>query len=258
MYKLLTDTHTHTLFSQHAFGTMQENVIAASEAGLEALGITDHYSDMFWPTVRFENFGNFCNRKAIPENWHGIRLFHGVEADIIDTQGHIFGYDRDLKDTYLKSFNGSWWDCICKNTDYAIASVHMMDFLVGTTISQVTDMYCRALENPHVMVLGHIGRSSHLFDLDTVLLAAKEKGKLVELNQPSLRKEKYRNGFAKRMLIRAAELGVGISVSTDAHSPYDVGRFEAASSLLEEVAFPEELIMTRNLAALESVLVNIK
>ena len=255
MIRILTDTHTHTIFSQHAYGTMKENIDAAVETRLEAIGITDHYSNMFWPVDRFENFGNFCNRKAVPKEWKGVKVFHGVEADIIDTKGHLFGYDRDLKDTYMKGFDGSWLDLICMNTDYAIGSVHGMDFLEGTTESQVTDMYCKVLENPHVMILGHIGRSKHTFDLETVLACAKEKGKLVELNQPSInRNNGYREGFATRMLTKCAEMGVGISVGTDAHSPFDVGRFDSAISLLNEVDFPEELIMIRNLKSLMSVL----
>lgn len=36
------DIHTHTLVSGHAYNTIMEMVQAASEKGLELLGITDH------------------------------------------------------------------------------------------------------------------------------------------------------------------------------------------------------------------------
>ena len=36
MYKILTDTHTHTIFSGHAYSTIEENVRAAKEQGMEA------------------------------------------------------------------------------------------------------------------------------------------------------------------------------------------------------------------------------
>ena len=44
-----------------------------------------------------------------------------------------------------------------------------------------------------------------------------------------------------------AELGVGIVVSSDAHSAYSVGHFERALNMLEEIHFPEELVANRSL-----------
>ena len=44
MIKIKTDTHTHTLASGHAYSTIEENLRAAKEQGLELVGITDHFS----------------------------------------------------------------------------------------------------------------------------------------------------------------------------------------------------------------------
>ena len=38
----ILDVHTHTLASGHAYNTMREMAKAASEKGLEILGITEH------------------------------------------------------------------------------------------------------------------------------------------------------------------------------------------------------------------------
>ena len=40
--KTLLDVHTHTVASGHAFSTLQEMTVAASEKGLKLLGITEH------------------------------------------------------------------------------------------------------------------------------------------------------------------------------------------------------------------------
>ena len=40
--KTLLDVHTHTVASGHAFSTLQEMAVAASEKGLKLLGITEH------------------------------------------------------------------------------------------------------------------------------------------------------------------------------------------------------------------------
>lgn len=40
--KILLDTHTHTLASTHAYSTVLEMAKYASEAGMEAIAITEH------------------------------------------------------------------------------------------------------------------------------------------------------------------------------------------------------------------------
>ena len=40
--RISIDVHNHTIASGHAFSTLQEMVKAASEKGIEYLGITDH------------------------------------------------------------------------------------------------------------------------------------------------------------------------------------------------------------------------
>ena len=45
--KTLLDVHTHTVASGHAFSTLQEMAVAASEKGLKLLGITEHAGDVY-------------------------------------------------------------------------------------------------------------------------------------------------------------------------------------------------------------------
>ena len=40
--KVKADLHTHTIVSGHAYSSMQEMAKAASEMGIELLGITEH------------------------------------------------------------------------------------------------------------------------------------------------------------------------------------------------------------------------
>ena len=42
----ILDVHTHTIASGHAYNTMREMAKAASEKGLELLGITEHAVSM--------------------------------------------------------------------------------------------------------------------------------------------------------------------------------------------------------------------
>ena len=45
-YLLSCDIHTHTVFSAHAYSTIEENVYWAAERGLQVLGSADHLSSM--------------------------------------------------------------------------------------------------------------------------------------------------------------------------------------------------------------------
>ena len=40
---IFADMHTHTIFSLHAYSTIEENLRVAKERGLQYIAITDHY-----------------------------------------------------------------------------------------------------------------------------------------------------------------------------------------------------------------------
>lgn len=48
-YLLSCDIHTHTMFSAHAYSTIEENIYWAAERGLQVLGSADHLSSMVSP-----------------------------------------------------------------------------------------------------------------------------------------------------------------------------------------------------------------
>ena len=139
--------------------------------------------------------------------------------------------------------------------DYVIASVHNKDFTEGASREQVTRMYLRVLEDPKVLILGHIGRTGLDFDIDTVLGAVKEHGKLIEVNESSLIAQKRAGSYkrCRQIVERCAELGVSISFGSDAHVSSLVGHHEAADALLNEVHFPQELVACRDAATFAGV-----
>jgi putative hydrolase len=55
--KPLFDLHTHTIASGHAYSSLKENIEAAAERGLTALGISDHAPAMPGTCHSF-HFGN--------------------------------------------------------------------------------------------------------------------------------------------------------------------------------------------------------
>lgn len=101
------DMHTHTVASGHAFSTFKENVEEAAGKGLFALGMSDHAPAMpgSAPSIYFSNFK--CFRQEVM----GVRIFTGVEANIMDFNGNL-----DLDETVLRK--GGLCNCQSPHTLY--------------------------------------------------------------------------------------------------------------------------------------------
>ena len=63
--RILCDVHTHTIYSRHAYSTMEENVCEAASQGFELLGVTDHFSSMLYEEQTLKNFQFFLNLNVI-------------------------------------------------------------------------------------------------------------------------------------------------------------------------------------------------
>ena len=171
------DVHTHTLYSRHAYSTVREDVLAAREAGLELLGVTDHFSDMLFPNTdlahaSLRDYQHFINMRVLPRTWEGVRLLHGAEADIRGLDGSLFGQGIEVAEDITgrpAHRVATLYDRVTASCDYVIASVHYKSFAVGATLAQTTEMYLGALAQPKVLVLGHTGRAGIPFDVREVV-----------------------------------------------------------------------------------------
>ena len=251
------DVHTHTLYSRHAYSTVREDVLAARDAGLELLGVTDHFSDMLFPNTdlahaSLRDYQHFINMRILPRTWEGVRLLHGAEADIRGLDGSLFGQGIEVTEDITGrpvQRVATLYDRVTASCDYVIASVHYKDFAADATLAQTTEMYLGALAQPKVLVLGHTGRAGIPFDVREVVGEAARRGKLIEINEHSLEvaREGGRTWTSCRAIAEAcAEAGCQIAVNTDAHVCCAVGHTPRALAMLEEIGFPQELVATRS------------
>ncbi len=249
MYQIKVDPHTHTLASGHAFSTIGENAACAKQAGMEALGMADHFGPTFSGDPKNgPNWGPMGNMAALPRQIGGVTVLASVEIDIVDFEGHLGFWDFPLPfrrpgDPENMSFN----DILLRTRDYAIASVHRFKGMEENTLAKNTEMYCRVLEDPQVQIIGHPGRAGLRFDIKEVCAAAKKYGKMLEINDHSFDSPSAVTDECRRIALCCAETGTKIVVSSDAHSAWFVGHFERALAMLEEIGFPEELIANRTL-----------
>lgn len=232
MIKDILDTHTHTLASGHAYSTIRENAHAAAEKGLELLAITEH-APRLWGSCQTIYFQNL---RVVDRSAYEVELLMGVELNILDEQGTI---DLDLR--------------ALKQMDIAIASLHIPCISPGSREFH-TEACVNAMKNPYVNILGHPDDPRYPVDYRALVQAAKEYGVLLELNNSSLRpggSRKNARGLDMEMLKLCMEYETPIVIGSDAHVDTDVGRHDEALQLLEELNFPERLVVNRSMEELK-------
>ncbi|MGN0316383.1 MAG: phosphatase [Lachnospira sp.] len=234
--KYLIDTHTHTIASGHAYNTIDEMAKYASELGTTHLAITEH-APMMPGSCGLLYFGNLG---VVPRIKYGVRMYMGCEVNIINLDGSI-----DLKKYGLDK------------CDIVIASFHTPCIKSGTK-EENTRCLIKLCDNPYVNIIGHPDDSRYPVDYEALVLAAKDKHKLLEVNNTSLKPEGPRQGAHENDLIMlelCKKHNVCISLASDAHVKEDICNFALAEQLLEEVDFPERLVVNSDPDLFESYLV---
>ncbi|MDP3791767.1 MAG: DNA polymerase/3'-5' exonuclease PolX [Candidatus Omnitrophota bacterium] len=230
------DLHVHTNITD-GHNTLEEMVRAARGKGYKYIGITEHSQhvkvahglDEKATLERIRELERFNNKIK------GITILKGMEVDILE-DGRL-----DLEDNVLKEL------------DFTVCAVH---YKFNLTLEKQTERIIRAMDNPYFHILAHpTGRLIHErdpyeVDMDRIILAAKDRGCILELNGHPLRLDL--NDIHCKL---AKESGVKIAISTDAHNAGDLGymRFgvlQARRGWLE----PKDIINTRSEPELRKLL----
>lgn len=226
--KDVLDIHTHSIVSGHAYSTPREMITAAVEKGLKLFGMSEHAPSL--PGTCSEMY--FHNFRVIDRKAYGIELVMGSELNIIDYNGTI-----DLPERVLDKL------------DFAIASMHDLCIKSGS-IEQNTKATVEAIKNPYVTIIGHPDDSYFPLDYQQIVAAAKKYHTLLELNSSSLKPKSHRLNAKKNattMLRLCQKYETPIIIGSDAHIDLDVGNHRYAHALLEELNFPEELVVNTSI-----------
>jgi putative hydrolase len=224
--KNLLDVHTHTIVSGHAYSTVNEMIAEAQNKGLEIFGIVEH-----GPAIPGTcDLIYFKNMYVVPRDYGRMKLIMGGELNIIDYEGNLDVVDN----VYL--------DCM----EYKIAGLHSLCYEDGTR-SQNTSALIGAIENKQVKIISHPcdGTASD-FDIEAVVLAAKRNNILLELNNQSLnpsRNKPLSKSMFTEMLRYCIKHDNPIIIGSDAHHTSSVAATQYAVALIDEICFPEELIV---------------
>lgn len=171
----------------------------------------------------------FYNMKILKRDFDGVFLLRGAEANIIDYSGSL-----DLTE-----------EKHIKNLDYIIASLHTPCIKNGG-ITNNTEALIKAMDRQKVRIIGHPDDDRYPIDRESLVISAKEKKVLIELNNSSLTKNSSRKN-ARENNIEILKLchkhKVDVIINSDAHVDYQVGDFKIALDLIEELNFPKEQIV---------------
>lgn len=273
----LSDTHTHTWLSGHGEGTVEQVVQAAVSHGLKLLALTEHLPlpPDIDPTGTFAMTADQVDlylaevaaaRRAHPE----IELLCGIEIDWRDgaedfIRQSLAGHDHSLKHYGLNNY------------DMMIASVHMLsdaqgnfwefdhpDLIEGwhqrgedNVWQEYLRLWCDAARSQlPFTVMGHPDLPKKLgfkprFDTREYYAAMAEaaaaKDRLVEVNTSGLRKPVGELYPALPLLKAFCDAGLGCTVSSDAHTPADVGRdLDAAYAAMYAAGYRAVTVPTRS------------
>ena len=202
------DLHMHTTDSDGK-ASIQEMIQAAKKRGLKYIAITDHSKRVA--------IANGLDDQRLLQQWEeidginkslkGFTVLKGVECDILE-DGSL-----DISDDVLSQ------------ADWVTASIH---FGQDQSRTRITARIVGALEHPSVSSISHPTgrllnqRKAYDVDMESVMKAAAEHGKLLELNAHPARLD-----LNDVYCAAAKNLNIPIVINSDAHSPkaLDVLRF---------------------------------
>jgi histidinol-phosphatase (PHP family) len=253
------DYHTHHERCGHAEGRLEDYVKRAVEIGLEQVGLSDHMPLLhvdpatYYPgmAMAMDELPRYVEEALrLKEKYRGqIDIRVGLEGDYIE------GYEEDIE----RIVTGYPWD-------YVIGSVHFLGEwdvsdsrqLHGWEGKRMLDVYERyfdavqkAAKTGFYDFLGHIDvikRFGHRPEEDDevrelerrTLDVIRDSGVAIELNASGLRMPCAEMFPKRRMLEYAFELGIPVTIGSDAHQPERLSQYlDQAVALLKEIGYRE-------------------
>lgn len=201
---LKADLQMHSTWSDGKL-SIAEMARAAAKRGMKVIAFTDHSASLGVAnglTMDDHKRQAAEIKKVQKQLGDDILILHASEVEI-KADGSL-----DYPDEFLA------------NLDLVLASLHTS---LRQPREKATERMLNAVRNPHVDIIGHPtgrlipDREGADLDMDAILQAAAESGVALEINANPARLD-LDDAYARR----AKELGIPLSINTDAHSEEDM------------------------------------
>lgn len=254
------DLHNHTIYCNHATGSMEEYIQVACERGINIFGFSCHAPMEFDKKYRMDShampiyFDNINTlRKLYHQQQSKIEILSALEVD------YILGREDLLLPEVLNA-----------EVDYLIGSVHFLgnwgfdnpEFIgewesygVEQTWNHYLDSIQAMAKTRYFQIVGHLDLpklfgnhipNNLLGKMQETLQILYDNNMVLEVNAAGLRKavkEPYPNTTILKM---AKEIGLDITLSSDAHSLEQIGfGYETCLKLIKEIGFKKVVIFRK-------------
>ncbi|MBD3350091.1 MAG: histidinol-phosphatase HisJ [Candidatus Lokiarchaeota archaeon] len=258
----LWDYHIHSRLCRHAKGNLEEYVKAAINKNLSEIGFSEHIPYEYLPispNIPREEYG--MPEKELQYYFTEIERLQAIFKDeiVIKTGMEVdyFEWSENEVIKFLEQYRDKW--------DYIIGSIHMIDspnfgiwpvddnryskyseIGVDDVYYQYIEQLASLIETGEYDILGHIdlpkkngnrpqNTKRYYLLMENLLDKIKTKEMAVELNTAGARKPIEEYYPDKEILRIISEKKIPMIISSDAHSPMEVGYdFNNAVALLEK------------------------
>lgn len=254
------DCHTHTVYSGHGAGTVEEVVSAAEAVGLSTLALTEHFilppgmDPGYEFSMSVEELGRYrADIERARERHAGLEILSGVEVDWLGQP------DQERLDA-LEGF------------EYILGSVHFIDGwgfddpdLLPTWDDRDVDevwlryfeIWCEAAQSDYPFAcmshpdlpkkFGHRPSFDPRELFEHVAEVAARSDVIVEVNTSGLRCPVHEVYPGPSLLEAFHDAGVPCTIGSDAHSPRDVGfGFDEARAAMARAGYDRFCVPLRD------------
>ena len=199
-----SELHCHSTWSDGRL-SIKQMAEAALRRGRKLLAITDHSASL-----------GVAGGLSVADLQAQRREIDAVQAELGDSIRLLQGAEVEI----LADGSLDYPDEALAELDIVVASLHSS---LRQPRQQVTERLLKAIHNPHVDIIGHPtgrmipGREGADLDMEAVLKAAAENQVALEINAHPARLD-LDDIYARR----AIQMGILLSIDTDAHSESDL------------------------------------
>ena len=247
------DLHNHTIYCNHASGSIESYLQRASEIGIDVFGFSCHAPMNFDTKYRmsFDQLPHYFNE--IPSFYNGMEVLSALEVD------YILGREDLLDNVVLQA-----------SVDYLIGSVHFLgdwgfdnpEFVgewKNRGVFDTWDSYLTSLQSMiktgYFQIVGHfdlpklfgnIMPESLYKKMEDILKLMRDMDMVLEVNSAGLRKhikEQYPSCYILR---KAKDLGLNVTLGSDAHNVLDIGfGYSTCVEILRNIGFNQVAIFRK-------------
>lgn len=252
-YRMVFDYHTHTTYSHgfitpHGKGTVEENVQAAIERGLEEVAISDHGPGHIFYGIKRNKFDSLRHdieesQKKHPE----IKIWMSCETNLCETENHLDVSPEEAKkfDFLIGGYHYGVLNCHAAE-NWILAKKHYQDggnngLPLETSAKYEkqreinTEMYIKALHENDLRILTHPGDKGPV-DIHEVAKACAETDTWMEINT-------WHMHLTVEEIMIAMQEDVKFVISSDAHTPNRVGSYlKGLERALKAGVDPERIV----------------